>query len=567
MKEEVIKILQAALKKEKISLGEEEIERFIEIPPSPDMGDYAFPCFSLVGKMNEEPRQIAILLREHMGSVKGFEDIQTVGPYINFFVNRKVLATNLIKKILTEKNKFGKQKIGEKNKTLIEFSQPNTHKAFHVGHIRGTSLGESLARILEFCGEKVTRVNYMGDTGMHIAKWLWCYKKYHSKEKLKKDEQWIASIYVDAVKRLSAHKTLRAEVDEINRKLATGEDIHLNSLWKKTRMISLDAFKNIYKQLNTDFDAYFFESEVEKRGKEIVDDLLKRKIAKVSDEAVIINLKKYNLGVWVLLRKDGTVLYSTKDLALAELKFKRYKLDRNIYVIGAAQTLHMNQLFKTLSLMKFAEAPKNELLTFSEVRLPHGKMSSRTGENILYSDFLKEITDYSKKEIKTRFPSLKKDELEERALKISIAAMKYSMLKQNSNKNIIFNKTEALNFEGDSGPYILYSYARASSILKKVARRKIKSKYKIYKLEQKEIALIKKLSQFPEIVLSAYNNMNSTLLANYSYQLAQTFNEFYHSLQVLKSKQESFRISLVEAFKYVLNNSLNLLGIETLDEM
>ncbi len=571
MKEAVVKLLQKALKKEKVEINPREIERLIETPPSQDMGDYAFPCFILVDKIKESPSQIAMMLREHMTHAKDFQDIQTVGPYINFFVNRTLFARDLIKQILKEKERFGKQKTGEGKNTMIEFSQPNTHKAFHVGHIRGTSLGESLARILEFCGEEVKRVNYMGDTGMHIAKWLWCYKKYHHREKLKRDEAWIASIYVDAVKRLESHKTLQKEVDEINRKLATGEDRHLNALWKKTREISLSAFKKIYKQLNTHFDAYFFESEVEKRGKEIVDDLLKRKIARVSDGAVVINLKKYDLGVWVLLRKDRTILYPTKDLALAELKFRRYKLDRNIYVIGAAQTLHMKQLFKTLHLMKFPEAPKNELISFSEVRLPQGKMSSRTGENVLYTHFLKEIMDYSKKEIKKRFSSLKKGELQERALKISMAAMKYSMLKQSANKNIIFRKSEALNFDGDSGPYVLYSFARATSILKKAARRKsLKSsskKLKTPKLEPKEIELVKKLYQFPEIVSNSYENMNSTVIANYSYQLAQIFNEFYHSSPVLKSKHENFRISLVKAFRQVLGNSLNLLGIEPLDEM
>ena len=413
MKEVISKVLKKALKEEKVNLDEKEIEKFIEVPRSSDLGDYAFPCFFLRDKIKEEPSQIAIILREHLGeSLAGFDDIQTSGPFINFFIDRKKLALDLIKEILLKKERFGKLKIGKQNKTMIEFSQPNTHKAFHVGHIRGTSLGESLARILEFCGEKVIRANYQGDTGMHVAKWLWCYQKYHAREKIKNNEAWIASIYVDAVKRLTKHKTLQKEVDEINQKLATGEDKDLNSLWKKTRKMSLNSFEKIYKQLNTHFDIYFFESEMEKRGKEIVDELLKKKIARISQGAVIVNLKKYKLGIWVLLRKDGTILYSTKDLALAEEKFKRHKINKNIYVIGAAQSLHMNQLFKTLELMGFSNIVQNKFIPFSEVRFPHGKMSSRTGENILYSEFLQEIVDYSKKEIKIRFPSISKERLE-----------------------------------------------------------------------------------------------------------------------------------------------------------
>ena len=256
------------------------------------------------------------------------------------------------------KDRFGKNDLAKGQKVIVEFSQANTHKAFHVGHIRGTSIGESLSRIAEFCGGKVIRANYQGDTGMHVAKWLWGYQKYHSKVKIKKDEAWIASIYVDAVKRLAKDKELQKQVDEINQKLGTKEDKKLNKLWEKTRKISLEALEKVYKELNTHFDVYFFESDVEKRGVEIIDKLLASKVARVSQGAVIINLKRYKLGIWVLLRKDKTILYSGKDLSLAEKKSKKYKLDRSIYVVANEQDLHLRQLFKTLELMKFEDAKK-----------------------------------------------------------------------------------------------------------------------------------------------------------------------------------------------------------------
>jgi len=567
MRELIVKLLQKALKEKKVKLKEEEIEKLLEIPPSVEMGDYAFPCFSLAEKLKQEPSQVALEIREKIRdiSVTDLDDIQTSGPYVNFFINRKSLAGKVIWEVTTKKEKFGETDLGRKEKIMVEFSQPNTHKAFHIGHIRGTLLGESLSRILEFCGGKVIRANYHGDIGMHVAKWLWCYKKYHAKEKLKNDESWIASIYVDAVKRLARSKKFQSEVEVINRKLATKEDKELNSLWKKTKKISLNSFEQIYKDLNTHFDVYFFESEMEKKGIEIVDELLKKKIAKVSDEAVIINLKKYNLGVWVLLRKDKTVLYSAKDLALAEEKFKKYKINKSIYVVGAAQSLHITQLFKTLELMGFENVKNCVFVPFSEVRFPKGKMSSRSGENILYSDFLKEMMDYSKEEIKKRNPKLSKKELGKRALKISTAAIKYSMLKQNPNRNIIFRKEDALNFEGDTGPYIQYSYARASSILRKVKTKK--KQLQIPELEPKEFELIKKLSQFPNIVLNSYKNLNPSLIANYSYQLAQIFNEFYHACPVIGSEQEQFRLVLIKAFRQILKNSLHLLGINTIEKM
>ncbi|MDO8528697.1 MAG: arginine--tRNA ligase [Nanoarchaeota archaeon] len=564
-KEQIVKSLKKVFLKNKINLKDEKIENLIEIPPSQEMGDFAFPCFVLAKFMKKNPKDIAIQIRGDIDN-KGFEDIQTSGAYINFFVNRKKFAWQLVKQILDEKESFGKPEL-ESEKVMVEFSQPNTHKAFHVGHIRGTSLGESISRILEFAGNKVIRANYSGDTGMHIAKWIWCYKKYHSKQKLKKDESWIASIYVDAVKRLAKNEKLQEQVEEINRKIENKSDKKINELWKKTRSLSIESWKKIYEQLNTFFDVHYFESEVEQKGKEIAEELLKNNIAKKSDGAVIMDLQEYKLGVWVLLRKDNTVLYSAKDLALAEKKFIDFPdLQKSLYLIANEQDLHFKQLVKTLELAKLNYADKLQHFSYGMVRLPTGKMSSRTGENILYSYFIDEMMKYAKKEIKKREPKVSKKELEKRALKISIAAIKYSMLKQGASRNIIFNSKDALNFEGDTGPYILYTYARASSILKK-AKKKLSENLEIKNLEEKEIELTKKLSQFPEVVLDAYKNYNPSMIANYSYQLAQIFNEFYHSCPVINSDNESFRLSLLEAFRYVLKNSLNLLGIDTIEKM
>ncbi|MBI2045462.1 arginine--tRNA ligase [Candidatus Pacearchaeota archaeon] len=564
MKSLIIQTIKKALEKKKIKISDEEIEKHLEAPPSADLGDYAFPCFFLSGIMKQDPKRIALIIRETIGNIPAeLEDIQTEGPYVNFFLNRKDLASSVIDTILKQKDAYGKANMGN-DKVMIEFSQANTHKAFHVGHIRGTSLGESLARILEFCGNKVIRANYQGDSGMHVAKWIWCYKKYHSREKIKNDESWIASIYVDAVERLAKGEKLQEEVDIVNKSLEGGKNKELVELWKKTRKLSLDAFEKIYKELNTHFDFYFFEKDMEKDATRIVEDLLAKKIAILSDGAAIMDLKKHNLGVWVLLRKDKTVLYSAKDLALAERKFNQYKIDRSIYVVGAEQKLHLHQLFKTLELAGFPQAKKCEYVPVSEVRFPWGKMSSRTGDNVLYSELIKQVADFAKKGIKKRTKKISDKELEGRALKISIAAIKYSMLKQNPNRNIIFKKEEAMNFEGDTGPYLLYSYTRASSILKK-SKAKISSKSK--NLEQKEIELIKELSKFPEITINAKKALDPSVIANYSYHLAQVFNEFYHSCQVLNSENEAFRVSLVASFEQVLKNSLYLLGIEVLDKM
>lgn len=548
----------------KLGMKPEEIIKLLERPKQPEFGDYAFPCFGLAMKLRKNPFNIATEIAKELKLPAEIEKAEAKGAYINFFLNKKVFAENILNEILKKKAEYGKGK--SKEKVMVEFSQANTHKAFHIGHIRGTSLGESLSRILEFSGDKVIRANYQGDTGMHVAKWIWCYQKYHPKSEIRKDESWIASIYVDAVKRLAENEELQEEVNKINKALEEGKDKKLMELWKKTRDLSLESLEVIYKELDTKFDHYFFEREMEKRGKALAHELVKKKIAEISQDATIVDLEKYGLGVWVLLRSDGTVLYSAKDLALAEKKFKDFKIDKCVTVIGAEQTLHTHQIVKILELNGFKHFKDYYFIYIAEVRLPTGKMSSRTGENILYSDFKKEITGHALHEIKKRFPELSEKSAEARALAISIAAIKYTMLKQDSGKNIIFNKEEALNFEGDSGPYIQYSYARASSIIRKIDE---KPSSKIHSLEEKEIALIKKLSEFPEICRHAKAQLNTALVANYAFQLSQIFNEFYHTCSVMNAEKglKASRLAMVEAFRIVVKQALFLLGIKAIEEM
>lgn len=558
------------------NLPKEKVNQLAETPPNPDLGDYAFPCFVLSDPKNydemwkdvekdffikKSPVEIASHLKDLIEKKlpPEVEKVDTKGPYLNFFLNKKKLATQVIK----INSNYGKQNKG--GKIMIEFSQPNTHKAFHVGHIRGTSLGESLARIFEFTGAKVTRANYSGDTGMHIAKWIWCYINFHSKEKLTDDEAWIAGIYVDAIKRLTKNEKLQKQVDEINRKIESKSDKKINDLWKKTRQLSIKSWDRIYKELGTKFDRHYFESELEESGKKFSQELLKKQIAEISEGAVIINLEKYTLGIWVLLRKDGTVLYSAKDIALVKHKLNDQKLDEYIIISGDEQNFHFKQLFKTLELMKMSKKDKFEHIGFGMVRLPDRKMSSRTGDNILYSNFKKGITEFAKKNITKKWKNLNKKELEERALKIAIASMKYAMLSQDSNKPIIFDKEKALEFEGNTGPYLQYTYARASSILRKAKKSTVS--LKIPELSKSEQALIKKISDFPEIVALASLKREPNLIANYSYDLAKSFNEFYHDNKVIGSKEQAFRLKLIEVFRITLKNALFLLGIEVMEEM
>ncbi|MBS3106232.1 arginine--tRNA ligase [Candidatus Woesearchaeota archaeon] len=531
----------------------------LTVPPD-SMGDFALPCFPFAKVLKKSPLQIAEELQKKL-KADFIEKTEVKGGYLNIFVSRQDFVQDILKKVLKEGKEFGRGK-PEKTRVMVEFSQANTHKAFHVGHIRGTSLGESLARILEFGGKHVVRVNYQGDTGMHVAKWLWCYQKFHPKAAIKKDEAWFASIYVEAVKKLAEHPEFEPDVEELNRKLDV-RDKSILEIWQKTRKTCLESLESIYTELNTRFDHYFFESEMEEPAKKISRELAEKGIAEISDGATIIRLDKYNLGVWVLLRKDGTVLYSSKDIALAQEKFTTHKIDVSVYVVGKEQEMHIMQLFKTLELMGFKQAKDCVYVPVSLVKLPAGRMSSRTGENILYSEFKNELIEEASQEVKKRF-KVSEEEADKRALAIAVAAMKYAMLKQHPNKEIIFRKEESMRFEGDTGPYLLYSYARAASILRKAAK---PGKLVMPALHEKEIALSKCIGEFPEKVGQAARQMCPSILANYAYTLAQVFNEFYTECKVIGAKEEPFRLALVEAFKMILGSSLNLLGIEVLEEM
>ncbi len=554
----------ATMLKGHIHLSEESIIKLLEIPPTPELGDFALPCFALIKIYKKDPTSIAKDLATKIKSSL-VEKVEAKGPYINFFLNRKILAKQILTKILGEKENYGQGK--KSNETImIEFSQANTHKAFHVGHVRGTLLGESLARITEWAGRKVIRVNYQGDIGMHVAKWLWYYTTFRNHERLRENEAWIASLYVDALKKLAEHPEYQKDSDEINRKLDQRSDKKLLALWKKTRQLSLNAFKPIYKELDTWFDHCFFESRLEEPAKQITQKLLEKGIAQISEGATIVDLEKYNLGVWVLLRRDGSVLYSAKDLALAEKKFNEFKINKSIYVIGSEQQLHIAQLFKTLELTGISQVKKCHYVPISLVRLPHGKMSSRTGDNILYSQFKAELVHHALAEIKSRHDLNQKD-AKKRALTIALAALKYSFLKQDTNKTIVFDKIEALRFDGNTGPYMLYTYARARSILRK-ARYKQKKKIALKtNLEEREKSLILKLASFPEVTQQAYASYAPALIANYAYELAQLFNEFYHATKVIGSENEFVRLALVDATAQIIKNSLFLLTIPVLERM
>jgi len=563
MKQLIASLIKGTLKKEKIKLTDDEIIKFIEIPPSQEMGDFAFPCFFLAKQMKMSPAEIAMTLRKNIGDVpEGFEDIQINGPYINFFLNRKTLTKIMIEEILKQRDDFGKNNSGVGKKIVIEFSSPNIAKPFGIGHLRSTIIGNSVSRISEFNGYKMVKVNYLGDWGTQFGKLIFAFKKWGDKTKFKKDPvKYLYELYVKVNKKIYEEKSRNEFL-----KLEQGDKENLD-LWEQFKNISLKDFEKIYSQLGIKFDLYLGESMYNEKMKEVIQMLKDKKLLQKSEGAEIVDLEQYNLGVALIEKSDGATLYATRDLASAIARYENIKFDRMFYEVGQEQILHFKQIFKILELLGYKWAKEC-------VHIYHGlyldadgkKFATRKGKTIFMEDILEETISLASKEIKKREPKISKKELENRASKVANAAILYGDLKNNRTNNIVFDIKRFVSFEGDTGPYLLYSYARANSILAKVKLNN--KKIIIDNLEEKEIALSKKLSDFQKVVEDAYKNLNPSLIANYSYQLAQIFNEFYHACPVIGSKEkESFRIALVNCFRQVLKNALYLLGIETLEKM
>ena len=561
MKRVISLILQNAIQNSlNLKLTIQEIEEKIEIPPNFLMGDFAFPCFFLSSKLRKAPNEIALKIKNEIKNIpKEISEIKVSGAYLNFFVDKKILAVNLIKKALKEKEKYGNSNEGKGKTIVIDMSSPNIAKPFGIGHLRSTIIGNSISNIAKSQGYKTVKINYLGDWGTQFGKMIAGYKKIGNDKELKKDQaKNMLKWYIEGNK-----KEYEEDARKWFKKLEDGDKEALK-LWKMFKDLSMKDFEKTYKILGVKFDVISGESFYNNKMDKTIKELKSKKLLEQSEGALIVNLDKYNLGVCLIQKTDGATLYATRDLTAAIERYNKYKFSKMIYEVGQEQKLHFQQVFKVLELMNYK---------FSKecVHASHGlyldedgkKFATRKGKTIFMEDILNETIEIAKNKIQEKNPDLKnKDEIAE---KIAIAAIFYGDLKNQRTNDIVFNIEKFLDFEGNTGPYLQYSYARASSILRKASKNTKKSKSEI--LNEKEIALIKKINDFPEAVKKSYEHLFPNLVANYSFELAQKFNEFYHSCPVIGSENEQFRLKLVEAFRITIKKSLYLLGIEVMEEM
>ncbi|MDP3881562.1 MAG: arginine--tRNA ligase [Nanoarchaeota archaeon] len=556
MKQSIIKLLEEA------GVNKEVAENNLEVPKESTLGDYAFPCFSLAKEFKKNPVEIAKNLVSKIKS-PDLEKVEANGPYVNFFINRSSLVQNVIKKIVKEKGNYGSSKGGKGKKIVIDLSAPNIAKPFGIGHLRSTIIGNSISNLASFQGYRPIKINYLGDWGTQFGKLITAYKKWGDKKKLQTAPiKHLQELYV----RINQDESLEQESRDWFRKLEEGNKEALK-LWRDFRDLSLKEFDKIYSLLNVKFDVVSGESLYNGRMEAVVNMLSEKNLLKEDKGALIVDLTGYNLGVCLIKKSDGATLYATRDITAAIDRYNKYKFARMIYEVGSEQTLYFKQFFKVLDLAGFKWARNCVHVSHGFYLDSDGKrFSTRKGKTVLMEEVLNEALDLAKQELKKRYSDLEQKEVEKRARAIALAAIFYGDLKNYRASDAIFDIDRFISFEGDTGPYLLYAYARARNILRK-ANYKQPGRITVKSLDDLEKTLISQLGQFPQVALNAYEQYAPNLVANYAFQLSQAFNEFYHKNQVIGSEEENFRLILVDAFSQVLKNALNLLGIQVLEEM
>lgn len=522
------------------------------------------------GNVKERAQQIAEAIAEHLGLPEGFERVEAVRGYLNLYYETGAFASEVLDTVLEEGKTYGRG-AKQNKRVMVEFSQPNTHKAFHVGHLRNVILGDAISKILDYSGLEVIRANYLGDIGLHVIKWLWNYTKNHAGAQPTGDKvRWMGDIYAEADRKFEADPAVQEEVRALFSRWDQ-RDPEVVALWKKSRAWSLEAFDQVYELLGVHFDHIYFESDVEESGKELVKTLIEKGIARDErpEGAVIVPLdeilgEKEKYRVLVVLRSDGTSLYATKDLSLAIKKFQEYDLSTSIYVIDVRQSLYLTQIFKTLELMGYKWSKNCYHLAYEIVNLPGNvTMSSRDGTVVLLEDLIREATGRASEIVETKNPELEEEIKQTIAQAVALGAIKYSMLSRDNTKVVTFDWNAALDLNGQAAPYIQYAYVRANSILKK-GNWDIPTGAQVdYELSQVEIELIELISRFPKEVQRAAKEYRPLLMANLAFELARSFNDFYNQCPVLQAEEpvRSFRIRLVAAARQTIGNCLGLLGI------
>lgn len=568
-KEKIAEILAEAVE----GLTQDEIRDMLEIPADNKMGDYAFPCFKLAKVMRKAPPMIAQGIAEKLQGNELFAKVEAVNAYVNMFLSRDYFVKNLVSSVAAEKDRFGSSDIGQGRKVIVEFSSPNIAKPFHIGHIRSTVIGNSIHKIYDFLGYDTERINHLGDYGTQFGKMIVAYRKWGNEADVTNEPiKTLLSYYVKFHEEAEKNPSLEDEARDVFTKLENGE-AEETRLWQWFRDESLKEFNRVYKMLGIEFDSYAGESFYSDKMERIVGLLKDANLLKESEGAQIVDLEEYNMSPALITKKDGSSLYITRDIAAAVYRKEHYDFHKNLYIVASQQNLHFQQWIKIIELLGFDWAKDCVHIPFGLVSLEEGTMSTRHGRVVFLEEVLNRAVNQTREIILEK--NVNTDNLDVTAKQVGIGAVIFQELSNNRIKDYVFSWDKVLNFEGETGPYVQYTHARAASVLRNGGESTEKAIADPDKVNTQYITgdsayeLAKLVYRFPAVVLDAGEKYEPSIITRHIVNIAQGFNKFYHDEHILVANEEEkqAKLLLVYAAKQTIQIGLKLLGMEAPERM
>lgn len=565
MKKKICQYLSKVL----VEMSEEELIKTMEIPPEEKMGDLALPCFTMAKKMRKNPMQIAVELAEKLNEQKdelGIEKVDSVGAYCNIYLKRDLLVKKCFESL--QKDKYGVSQIGAGKTVCMDYSSPNIAKNFHVGHLRTTVIGNSLYKIYQKLGYDVVRINHLGDWGTQFGKLIVAYKLWSSEELVKeKGIEELLRIYVKFENESKENESLIAEAREWFVKMEQNDPEALE-IWNWFKDISMVEFERIYDLLGMSFDSYLGESFYRDKVPALVEKLKEMDLLVESQGAQVIDLEKYDMPPCLITKSDGGSIYHSRDIAAILYRKEKYDFEKCLYVTGLEQSLHFKQIFTAIEVMGYDWNDGLIHVPYGLVSLAGEKLSTRGGNIIYAEDILKEAIERAYNAIIEKNPSL--NDKEETAKKVGVGAIIFHDLFNQRIKNVDFSWKEVLNFDGTTGPYAQYTYARAKSVLRKADKMAEVCEVDFEALtDDVTYNLVKVLAGYEDAVINSAEKNEPSVVARYVISLATAFNKFYHDCNILqaKDKEKKARLILTDWVQKILYEACGLLGMECPEEM
>ena len=542
----------------------EEVASLIQVPPTNDMGDYALPCFRFAKLLRKSPVMIAEDLKNAFVVDEVISEVNAVNGYLNFKVERKSYVKKVLQDIINLGDNYGSDTLGNGKTICIDYSSINIAKPFHIGHLSTTVIGSSLCKILRFLGYKVVGINHLGDYGTQFGKLIVAYKNWGNKEEIEKGKlRELMRIYVKFHDEAEKNPALE---DEARRyfKLIEDGDKEANELFNWFKDLTLKEVEKIYEQLNVTFDSYAGESFYNDKMQVVIDELKEKNLLKISEGASIVELEEYGMPPCLILKKDGSSLYATRDLATAVYRKNTYDFYKCLYVVAYQQNLHFKQFFKVLDLMGKDWAKDMIHIAYGMVSMEDGAMSTRAGKVVFLEDVLNKCVQKAADIIEEKNPNL--ENKEDVAKKVGTGAVIFSALFNNKIKDIVFSYDKVLNFDGETCPYVQYTGARCNSVLLKGG---FSGEFNVDEYSNEEYDVVSLLGDFPEIVKSAGEKYEPSLITRYAVDLAEAYNKFYFNSRIIDAPESvrSLRLAITKATQVTLTNALRLLGISIPEKM